>query len=332
MQGLMLAALLFLIVPFGAGATEAPHDEAVFFGGSVSLGGGYESDMARAQGILGRKRRAGDLLAAVSGDMTLFEETTIGAAVLYDVVPAFDGRYSRLVFDATLDWYRDLGPVELDLGVAGSFSLVDRFAPEPYFGSFDAYADVVIPHGEEIEWVVTLSGGYQHGLREDVRYLRGPDLFLQGAVRWHFFAERGLLVGGYRAGVSLRKEAGLYDIAGLPERGYTALSACNEHFEQALFGKISAEMGMVTLVGRFSAIHRYAFVKDVWTTLSERKEKRHIDLVAAPSAEARFALTDEADLSVQYDFEYTVSSLDRDDYYDMNGPRHTVKALVTQRF
>jgi len=331
MQGLIL--LMALVAPCLLGAADGEEETpAVFFGGSLSVGGGYESDVAGSQGLVRGSRGAGDLLFDVSGDMTLFEETTLGASFLYDLMPAYGGRYARMALGATADWYRDLGPLELDLGAAGEFSLVDRFAPEPYFGSFDGYVDLVIPHGETLEWMVTLIAAYQHGLRDDVAYLRGPDIFLQGAARWHFDEERGLLTGGYRAGVSLRRNAGLYDLRGLPERGYTALTACNEHFEQALFGKVSYEIGAFTVVGRFSAIHRYAFAKDEWATLYERKEKRRIELVLAPSAEVRFALTDVSEISVQYDLEYTISSLGKSDYYDMNGPRHTFRVLATQRF
>ena len=32
------------------------------------------------------------------------------------------------------------------------------------------------------------------------------------------------------------------------------------------------------------------------------------------------------------DSEYTMSTLGKGDYYDMNGPRHSVKVLVSQQF
>ncbi|HOW50927.1 MAG TPA: hypothetical protein PLV42_02660 [bacterium] len=335
MQG--LTALFLILAPLlclaGEEAEEAEEEVAALsFGGSVALGGGYESDVARSQGVVGGRLGAADLLVDAQGEMTLFEEASFGASFLYDLLPAYDGRYTRMALEATADWYRDLGPVELDLGGAGGLSLIDRFAPEPYFGSFDSYAELVIPHGETLEWLVTLTAAYQHGLRADVSYLRGPDFFLQGAVRWYFDDDAGTLGGGYRAGVSLREEAGLYDIAGLAESGYIALTACNEHFEQALFAKVSYVAQRFSVIGRFSAIHRYAFAKDRGATLAALKEKRRIEFVVAPSAEFRFALTDSFDLSAEYAFEYTISSLGKGDYYDMNGPRHTARVLATQRF
>ncbi|HSA34772.1 MAG TPA: hypothetical protein P5077_13685, partial [bacterium] len=261
MQGLIF--LLLFIASLGlSAAEEAPEDEvapAVSFSGSVGLGGGYESDVARSQGLVGGRIGAGDIIFDLSGEVVLFEEVAIGALFLHDVMPAYDGRYTRMATGLTVDWYRDLGPVEIDLGAAGELSLIDRFDPTPYFGSFDGYVELVIPHGETLEWLVTLTGAYQHGLRDDVAYLRGPDLFLQGAARWHFDEDNGLFAGGYRAGVSLREEAGLYDLAGLAEAGFTALAACNEHFEQALFIKASYDLDPFSFIGRFSAIHRYAF-------------------------------------------------------------------------
>lgn len=325
--------MLLLLSPFILSAEEGEDEAPVAsFSGSVGLGGGYESDVARSQGLVGGRLGAGDIIFDLSWEVTWFEEATIGASFLHDIMPAYDGRYTRMAIGLTADWYRDLGPVEIDLGASGEVSLIDRFEPEPYFGSFDGYVELVIPHGETLEWLVTLTGAYQHGLRDDVRYLRGPDVFLQGAVRWHFDEDSGLVAGGYRAGVSLREEAGLYDIAGLAELGYTALAACNEHFEQALFLKASYDLDPVALVGRFSAIHRYAFAKDAWATLYERKEKRRIELVIAPSLEARLSFSDFSDISVQYDLEYTASTIGKSDYYDMGGLRHTVRILATQRF
>jgi len=312
---------------------EEPEDTPAFsFSGSVALGGGYESDVARSQGLIGGRRGAGDILLDASTELALFEETSLGASFLYDLLPAYGGRYTRMVLEATADWYRDLGSVELDLGAAGGLSLIDRFAPEPYFGSFDSYAELVIPHGEKLEWLVTLTVSYQHGLRDDVAYLRGPDVFVQGAVRWYFDEESGTLTGGYRAGVSLREKAGLYDIAGLAERGYISLTACNEHFEQALFAKVSYAVKSFTFLGRLSIIHRYAFAKDEWATLVALKEKRRIELAMVPSIEVRASISEEFDLSAGYDLEYTISSLGKGDYYDMNGLRHTVRVLATQRF
>jgi len=328
-QGLI--AILFLAASLVLFAGEEERDP-LSFSGTLTLGGGYESDVARSQGTLGARQGAGDLLTEVSGEVTVFEEFSLGASLLYDLMPAHGGRYTRTLFGATADWYRDLGPVELDLGAAGDFTLVDRFDPEPYFGSFEGYAELVVPQGEALEWLIALTGAYQHGLRDDVSYLRGPDLFLQGSVRWHFDEERGLVAGGYRAGVSLRKKAGLYDVPGLPEAGYIALEACHEHFEQALFGKGAYDLSPVSLSMRLSVIHRYAFEKDVWTTLAERKEKRRIELVLAPSVEARWMPVEAFEVAFQYDLEYTVSSLGKSDYYDFNGPRHTVKVLMTRRF
>lgn len=331
MQG--LTALLLFLCPLLLSAEEGDDEAPVAsFSGSVGLGGGYESDVARSQGLVGGHLGAGDIIFDLSGEVTLFEEAVIGASFLHDIMPAYDGRYTRMAIGLTADWYRDLGPVEMDLGAAGEVSLIDRFEPEPYFGSFDGYAELVIPHGEALEWLVTLSAAYQHGLRDDVRYLRGPDIFLQGAVRWHFDEENGLLAGGYRGGVSLREDAGLYDIGGLAESGYTALRSCNEHFEQALFLKASYDLAPVVFIGRFSAIHRYAFAKDAWATLYERKEKRRIELVIAPSLETRFSFSDFSDISVQYDLEYTASTIGKRDYYDMSGLRHTVRILATQYF
>ncbi|HNT28739.1 MAG TPA: hypothetical protein PKH10_11255 [bacterium] len=333
MQGLI--ALVLFLSPFLLSAEEeGPEDDitAISFSGSVGLGGGYESDVAGSQGLVGDRFGAGDIIFDLSGEITLFEETAIGASFLHDVMPAYDGRYTRMAIGLTADWYRELGPVEIDLGAAGELSLIDRFDPEPYVGSFDGYAELVIPHGETLEWLVTLTGTYQHGLRDDVRYLRGPDIFLQGAMRWHFDEDNGLVAGGYRAGVSLREEAGLYDLAGLAESGFTALAACNEHFEQALFIKASYDLDPLSFIGRFSAIHRYAFQKDAWATLSERKEKRRIELVIVPSLEARVSFSDSSDISMQYDLEYTASTIGKRDYYDMNGLRHTVRILATQYF
>ncbi len=329
MQGLI--AILIVLAPLTA-FVAGEKDEPVALSGSLAVGGGYESDVARSQGTLGAREGAGALSVEASGEMTLYDETVFGASFLYDLIPAYGGRYTRMVFGTTADWYHDFGTIEMDLGVAGEMSFIDRFDPEPYFGLFEGYAELVIPHGVSLEWLVTLTGAYQHGLRDDVAYLRGPDVFLQGAVRWYFAEEKGMLAGGYRGGVSLREDAGLYDIAGLAESGYITLTACNEHFEQALFVKASYDLDPLMLIGRFSAIHRYAFAKDKWATLAALKEKRRIEFVVAPSAELRFALTDSFDLSAEYAFEYTLSSLGKSDYYDMNGPRHTARVLATQRF
>ncbi len=327
---LFLAALILFSTSFLKG------EDSIYFDirGFVSAGGGYDSHIPTMGRDSSDRKGSGEILtdAGINFDINDF---SIGTAVFVNALNTDNWRYSLLNTEINLGWITSTGDFDWSIFSVGSFSFYDFSGLSTHYAQGDLYLEMFYNHHENMSFFFTLTSSYIHGLKEELSFLRGPQIGFETG-EYFYFNFRSYLRLQYQLNFMFYGDHTTENVPTVVSDGITELTGKNKGISQFLSLRTRLDFDRFYIFLGAGWRNMTMFHRDNWETMEKIVKKRRVNNSIVLDVEPGFIpfkkSFDQLSIYAHYIFEKNFSTLGREDYVDENYIRHNIRVMLSYYF